>query len=168
VANNLLLLVATGDVDMAAARVDKGMTVSFTSEKPEVVETLQERVPQWVARAQQQGQAGAGMRRRFEQMREAMGLLAEEAVQIVVEQTETGITVTYTSEDPELAEKIKEVLAEYLSAENQKENATRTLTRAQRRPAQGGPAGQGQGQGRWQGGRGQRGQGRQWRQQQGQ
>lgn len=120
----LLRMLAAGDVDVAYEETDEGAVVKFTSDKPEVVQALQQRMPQWVAQAQERGQLMAQMRERMEDAREALALIANEGVTIKVEETEDGITVKVTSEDPDLVAQIKEKLSAYY--EGQKELAQMT------------------------------------------
>jgi hypothetical protein len=113
--------VARGDVELALQKTDEGAVLECTSDKPDVVQGLQEQMPQWVAEAEEQGDRLAELRERMRGMREALELLANEGVTIEVEETDDGITVQVTSEDPDLAAEIKEKLPAYY--EGQKEFA---------------------------------------------
>ena len=138
-------LMAAGDVDISLINADNGVVIRFTSEKPEVVQTLQQEMPQWVGRAQEAGAQVRQLGERARRRREAMELLASDQVALEVKETENGITVNVTSEDPEVIKQIKERLVEYFK--NQKELARRAEERANRPAGQaGGPMGPGAGE----------------------
>ena len=99
------------------------MVVSFESEKPDVVQNLQQNMPQWMAEARDRGAQMQEQMRRWEQTRRALQLLAAENVTLEVEETEDGITVKVVSDDPETAKQIKELLPQYF--ENLKATAGR-------------------------------------------
>lgn len=120
-ARGLLGLLAGGDAAISSKNIEDGVVVSFTSDKPEVVQALQQNMPQWVAQAQERGDQARQLQQRARAMREALALLADDKVAVEVEETEQGITVNVTSEDPELAKQIKEKLADYFR--NRKEFA---------------------------------------------
>jgi hypothetical protein len=101
-------------VNLSTKEVDNGIVVSFSSEDADTVKALQEQMPQWVAVARQQGQLQV---QRRQQMQAARELLANEAVKIEVEQTDNGILVKVTSDDPELAKQVKESLPAYFEAQ---------------------------------------------------
>jgi hypothetical protein len=109
-------LVLAGKVDLNAEDVDNGVAVEFTSDDAEVVQQLRQQVPQAVERAETapSGRPGApGMRGIMAQQRNAMNVLAAEGVSVEVAETEKGIQVDVTSENPELAAKIKQDVAAY-------------------------------------------------------
>jgi len=112
-ARGLLGLLAGGDVDVTSKKTDDGLVISFTSDKPEVVQALQQNMPQWVAQAQERADQARQLQQRARRTREALALLADDKVAVEVEETEKGITVTITSDDPELAGQIKEKLADF-------------------------------------------------------
>jgi hypothetical protein len=154
-----MLLLATGAAKVSVKETDDGVVISFTSDDPETVRILQEQMPQWVADARQRGQAQAD---RMRQMQAARALLANEAVKIEVEETENGIVVKVTSDDPELAKQVKENLPAYFEAQAEMARMAGQGFGARRG---GGPMGQGFGPGRGQGfgpqgGRGRGGRGR--------
>ncbi len=130
--NSVMGLLAAGDVELASRRTEDGAIISFTSEKPDVTQTLQENMTQWVADAQAQGaqRGGPGGGARWAQTREALGVLAKDEVKIEVEQVDDGIVVKITSEDEETVKAIKEKLTEYYKG--QQETARQTLSRAGR------------------------------------
>jgi RPA family protein len=109
-----MVLLATGAAKVSAKETDEGVVISFTSDDPETVKILQEQMPQWVADARQRGETQMERMRRMQAARE---LLANEAVKIEVEETESGILLKVTSEDPELAKQIKENLPAYFEAQ---------------------------------------------------
>jgi len=106
----LFLLLASGDANVSAKKTDKGMVVSLTSDKPEVVQTIQQNAPQWVAEARDREKAQEEMRARMEKVREAAVLVANEDVKLDVKETDNGITVQITSPNPDLAKQIKNTL----------------------------------------------------------
>jgi hypothetical protein len=146
-----LLMLAAGDAEVAAEKTDDGVVVTLTSDDPQTVQVIQEQMPQWVATAKEAGQRRQQGAERRRQMQAARELLANEAVKIEVEETEAGIIVKVTSDDPELAKEVKENLPVYFEA--QAEIARRAGQRGGFRQGAGarGPGGQGFGQ---QGGRG--------------
>jgi uncharacterized alkaline shock family protein YloU len=105
-----MALLFSEDVNVTTKKIDNGVVISLTSDKPEVVQQLQQSIPQMVE-----------MRTRMEQARQAAALLANPDVKMEVKQTDSGITVTYTSTNPDLAKQIQEKLPAYL--EQQKEFA---------------------------------------------
>jgi hypothetical protein len=139
-ADALLGLLAGGDLVVSSRKTDDGVVVSFASDKPEVVQTLQQSMPQWVAQAQ--ARAGRVGQRRQATL-DALQILANEQVKVEVKETDKGIVIEVTSDDPALAKEVKEKLAEYFR--NQQTQA-RNLVRAQEAldaGLPGGPAGLG-------------------------
>jgi hypothetical protein len=112
-----MMLLATGDVEIGVEEIDDGIVVSFSSDDPETVKALQEQMPQWVATAREAGQRQRQGAERRRQMQAARELLANEAVKLEVEETENGILVKVTSDDPELAAQVKENLTAYFEAQ---------------------------------------------------
>jgi hypothetical protein len=106
----LFVLLANGEANVSAKKTEKGMVVSLTSEKPEVVQTIQQNAPQWVAQARAREQAAEEMRARMEKMREAAVLVGNEDVKLDVKETDNGVTVQITSANPDLAKQIKNTL----------------------------------------------------------
>ena len=116
-------LIMSGAVDVSSRQAENGMVLTFTSDKPEVVQRLQQEMPEYVAQARARIEQFAQMQKRAQQMREALRLLADDAVKIDVKETDNGLVVNVTSTDPEVAKQIKEKLVEYF--QNQKEFARR-------------------------------------------
>jgi len=107
--DRLMALLATGAVQLASQNTDDGVVLSFRSETPDIVEALQQALPQAVERARtQRGQAGDR-----DAMRKALGVLALEGVVLNVKETDSGISVTINSKDPEAAKAIKANLPAY-------------------------------------------------------
>lgn len=112
-------LLVAGDLEVTSRGVDDGAVVSFTSDRPEVVEALQQNMPQWAAQAQEGGRRWQEMRARWERTREALAVIANEEVNIEVAETDDGITVSITSENPEVVAQIKEKLPEYFEGQQE-------------------------------------------------
>ncbi|NLW49424.1 MAG: hypothetical protein GXY85_01090 [Candidatus Brocadiaceae bacterium] len=99
------------DVGVSARNTDDGVIVSFTSTRPEVVQALQERMPQWVDALSERA-------RRARRTQEARRLLRDQQVAMDVQETGNGIVVTITSDDPEVAARIRDLLPEHLQAQH--------------------------------------------------
>lgn len=137
----ILRLLHSGDIDISATKTDSGVVLSFTSEKPRVVQRLQQTVQEWVSQSRGRREELAQPARRWAQTREALDLLASDKVQVRIRETKKGIAVHISSDDPKVAERIKEKMPAYY--EGQKEMAKRMLQRGQRplqEPGVGGPA----------------------------
>jgi hypothetical protein len=102
-------LILRGDIELTARNIDNGVVLSITSDDPEVVQAIQERIPQLQERAGRMRQ----MRERMQRRREAHELLAQENVTITTEETAEGIAVTVTTENPETEQRIKDLLPEF-------------------------------------------------------
>jgi hypothetical protein len=108
------------DVEVSSRKVEKGAVVSFTSDRPEVVQRLQQGMPQQVANARAQAQQGMA---RWQATREALTVLAREDVKVEVTETDSGVTITITSADPETVKQIKEKLSPYYKGQQEQARA---------------------------------------------
>jgi hypothetical protein len=113
----ILKLLAAGTVEIGVENVENGVVVSFTSDKPGVAANLQEKMPEWVATAQQRGQQMDEAMRRWQYTRQALAVLAKEEVTLEVKEVENGLVVTVTADDPEIAEQIKQRLSDYFKGQ---------------------------------------------------
>jgi len=138
---DIMALLAAGDAEISCKKVENGVVVSFTSDKPEVVQRLQQEMPQRVADAREQAQQFRQGFERWQRAREALAVLANEQVKVEVEETAKGISVTVTSENPETVKQIKEKLTAYY--QEQQELARNMLRWGARMGGPGGPAGAG-------------------------
>jgi hypothetical protein len=116
-ARGLFPLLLRGSVELASQETDEGVTITLRSEDAEIVERLHERVPEMVERAGEIRERAERRRERRGSTREALALLAEEEVAVTVEETDDGITVAVSSEDPEVAEQIRERLPAYFEGQ---------------------------------------------------
>jgi hypothetical protein len=108
------------DAEVSSRKVEKGVVVSFTSDRPEVVQRLQQNLPQQVANARAQAQQGMA---RWQATRDALTVLARDDVKVEVKETDSGVTVTITSADPETVKQIKEKLSPYYKGEQEQARA---------------------------------------------
>ncbi len=155
----ILSLVWSGDLIISARDIDDGVVVSFTSDNADVVTRIHEHVPQWVSETAERQEGGARGARRMAQSREALTLLASDKVKLEVKETDKGITINVTSDDPEVAKQIREKLPAYY--EGQKDLAGRAqqwMGRGQQWMRRG-PQGMGRGQQGPAGPRGEQGRG---------
>ncbi len=109
----LLGVAARGEMRVEVRDIDDGVVLSLTSDKPEVVERLHERMPQMVEAAREraeQRREWAERAGRPERRGAALGLLAHDEVDVQVRETDEGVVIRVTSEDPELAHSIREEL----------------------------------------------------------
>ncbi|MHC4592449.1 MAG: hypothetical protein ACYS8L_07120, partial [Planctomycetota bacterium] len=109
----LARLIASGDVQITTKDVENGVVVSFTSEKPETAQALQARMPEWIGAARERGERIQKAQLRWEKFRAALGLIATDEVKIEVKEADNGLVVRITSDDPAVAQKIKEQLTGY-------------------------------------------------------
>ncbi|MFO8008407.1 MAG: hypothetical protein R6V05_11810 [Candidatus Brocadiia bacterium] len=101
----LLGLVVRGELDVDVRETDDGVVLSLISDEPEVVERLHDRIPDAVAEARER----AERRHEWAERRGgAPGVLADEAVDVQVRETDEGVVIHVTSDDPELADRIRE------------------------------------------------------------
>ena len=127
------------DVEVSSRKVETGAVVSFTSDRPEVVQRLQQGMPQQVANARAQAQQWGAGAARWQATRDALTVLAREDVKVEVKETDSGITVTITSADPETVKQIKEKLSAYYKGQQEQ---ARTMPQ-RGGPGMGGPRGPG-------------------------
>ena len=116
---DLRALLASGQATIDAKKTDNGMIVSLSSDKPEVVQMIQQDAPKWVAEERTREQRMAELRGRAEKAREAMALLGQDDVKLEVTQADNGITVQVTSANPDVAKQIKENLPAYFEAQKE-------------------------------------------------
>lgn len=143
---DIFRLLLDGDLEIGARKTENGMVVSLTSDDPEVVQALQETMPQRVAAARVAGQQLGDAQARWQRTRQAFAVLANDEVKLEVQETEDGISVLITSENPEVVKEIQATLADYFNG--QKESAQAALQwgggpgqwRGVRPGAPGGPA----------------------------
>ncbi len=107
------LLVAE-KVKLNAAEIENGMAISVTTEDPEVVKELQEQAPGWLEEAGERREWMLKLRRRGVKTTQAVALIGKDEVKFEIVEIDNGIAINITSEDPELAQQIKEKLPAYL------------------------------------------------------
>lgn len=112
----LLSLVAEGDLDIDTEETANGVNIALTSDEPDVVRSLQENMPKWALGSRERATRARATVRRMAQEQPAMRLLASEKVEIQTVELETGIVLTVTSPDPEVAAEIKKELPGGLNA----------------------------------------------------
>ncbi len=104
----VLGLTIDGKLRAATHETQDGVVVSFTAEEPGVVEVLHEKMPAWVADARERAEE---RRRRELQMREAKRTLLSlvmERAWVKTEPTADGVVVHIHSDDPQVAEQLKQ------------------------------------------------------------
>ncbi len=137
-ARQFLPLLLSGDLVLSTRKTEKGMVVSLTSEKPEVVQTIQQNAPQWVTQERDRLQAMEAERTRLEALRAAAGVVSQQDVKLDVKQTDKGVAIEITSTNPDAVKQIQEKLPAALK--DLKEMAADAL---QARPAGRGMGGMG-------------------------
>jgi hypothetical protein len=135
----LARLIAAGEVQVTTKDVENGVVVSFTSEKPEVAKSLQARMPEWIGAARERGERIQKAQLQWEKTRAALGLIATDEVKIEVKEADNGLTIQVTSDDPAVAQRIKDQLTAYYKG--QKEFARMVISRQAARGPHGGPRG---------------------------
>ena len=112
-------LLAAENVNIQVNPTDKGADIVVTSEDPATVAQIKRTLPQQVQRSTEMRERMTAMRERanaqaeFRQaLQECLELMFGPQVQTRVEETENGVTLTLTSDDPELVERLKAELAE--------------------------------------------------------
>nr|MCK4375399.1 flagellar hook-length control protein FliK [Candidatus Brocadiia bacterium] len=131
---DIFRLLIDGDLEIGAKKTENGMVVSLTSDNPEVVQALQEDMPQRVAAARAAGQQLGDAQARWQRTRQAFAVLANDEVKLEVKETEDGISVLITSENPQVVKQIQATLADYFRG--QKESAQAALQWGGGGPAQ--------------------------------
>ncbi len=146
-------LLISGQIVLGARSTDDGVSVTFSSENPQIVRRLQQALPQLAERVRQRGGNEQDDRTpAMQHAREAMELLAQDSVDIEVDQVAGGISVSITSTDPEVAKAIQKDLTAYFNHAKQR---ARMMQRMQERMREReGGRGRQEGRGRmWQQGR---------------
>jgi hypothetical protein len=103
----LLSLVAEGDLDIDTEETANGVNIALTSGEPDVVRSLQENMPKWALGSRERATRARATVRRMAEEQPTMRLLASEKVKIQTAELETGIVLTVTSPDPQVAAEIK-------------------------------------------------------------
>jgi len=146
----------SGDVTLTSANIDNGVVLSFTSDKPDVVEQLKTEMPNWIEQSRQRAQNIAVMQRQAQ----ARELLADEGVKIETAAVDGGLTITITSTDPATIAKIQEIMKTYFEDVAAQGNFVRAMRARALERGQGGrgrgPAVPGEGRQRPEGRRGER------------
>ena len=106
---HLPMLLMQGDATASARNTDTGVVISITSDDAAAVQKIQEGAAEWQERAQRMHQ----MRRQWQDRREAHELLGDENVTIKTMETDGGVVVTVTSDDPATQAKIQKLLPEF-------------------------------------------------------
>jgi hypothetical protein len=105
-------LLMLGQASVSAGNSDDGVVLSITAEDAETVQTIQQTAPEWQEKARKMHQKHEHMRSR----KQAHELLTGEDVTIATEETEDGIAVRITSDNPETTARIKELLPQFFEA----------------------------------------------------
>ncbi len=131
-----MLFLAREDVDVTVTENDDGVTILVISDKPAMAEKIRAQLPERIERLRQmgpqrrgrpEGVAGRPARRlaagRF-------NLLAMDKVAVDVIQKDAGVAIVVTSDDPELAARIKQVLPKQIEAMRHMARAAGELKKA--------------------------------------
>lgn len=105
--------VVRGELEVSAEEIDDGAVVTFTADNPELAAQVYERLQAAAERAEATEAGPRQMRGAMQHMRRAHGLLASEKVETEVVETEKGLTVRVTSDEPEVVERIQAELKPY-------------------------------------------------------
>ncbi len=109
-------LLLRGDAQISAENVDGGVVLHLSSEKPELVETLQEATSRWVAQVRERAGQARDQALNAGRNREVLRLLASKDVQVKAIETDKGVTITVDSDNPDIAARIKEEIPDSVEA----------------------------------------------------
>ncbi len=123
----LVPLVLAGEVELDTESVPEGLVVRITTEDEELRDRLQEQIPEWLERARQRREEQGWMMRQRRHARWGLRLIAEEEVELDVDETDDGVLISVRSDDPETVEALHEHMPQML--EGLKDFATRMRER---------------------------------------
>lgn len=122
-------LIWGGKVAVNAARIDEGIVVSIASDDEPTAKLVQQNMPQWIREATESRKQAEEYRKQMELRRQAQALLADPGVKVEFVNTENGLEMKISCDDPAKTKKLQELIPIYLKSLSEPAKYPATIVR---------------------------------------